>query len=92
MIKDVKDRFDDYSISPMIIQVYCVGDIIDLKMICNDLFFVHIKIRYNQLSIDGLLKKLKDQCHNGRGKGSSAKYYIVNKKKSIETCLKKKMK
>ena len=83
MIKYVNGRFDDYSISPKIRQIY--------ELVESDLFFVHIKMGYYWLNRQKLLQKGKDRYHNGGGKEKTAEYYLENREVlSIETCQKKK--
>ena len=84
MIKDADGRFDDYSISPNLDKFYCTGAMNWLKMICNDLFFVHIKMSYCFFNRQKFLQKGKDSYYKGGGKKKAAEYYIGNKEVSKE--------
>ena len=43
-----------------------------LKVICYDLFFVHIKMSYYWFNRQVLLQKARDKYHNGDGKNEVA--------------------
>ena len=40
----------------------------ELKVVCYDLFFVHIKMSYYWFNKQELLRKAKGRSHNGGGK------------------------
>ena len=69
MIKDVNDRFEDYSISPKIRQILLH---LGYELVENDLlffcFFVHIKMRYYWFNRQELLQKVKEKYHDYGGK------------------------
>ena len=54
MIKDINDRL--------------VEGESDLKVICYDLFFVHIKMSHYWFNKQELLQKIKERYHNCGGK------------------------
>ena len=60
-------------------KFYYIGAMNQLKMICYDLFFVHIKMSYYQFNRQELSQKVKDRYHNYGGK-KATEYHIANKK------------
>ena len=63
MIKDVNDRIDYYFILPEIRQALLNWGYELTKTICNDFFFVHIKMSYYWFNRKELLQKAKDRSH-----------------------------
>ena len=63
----------------MVDKSYSTGVMNQLKVSCDDLFFVHIKRSYYLFNRKELLQKAKDRYHNSGGKEKAAEYYLKNR-------------
>ena len=79
MIKDVNGIFDDILFHLKLDKFYCIGVMNQLKMICYDLIFVHIKISYSWLNRQELLRKARERDIITVAVKKAPKYHIKNR-------------
>ena len=60
-------------------KFYFIGVMDQLKIICYDLSFVHIKIAYYWFYRRKLSRKARDRYHYGGGKEKATRYYCKNR-------------